>query len=50
MRLVAIAWWLGELAVFWLHRGPAVLLVCAALYVLLMAGPGLALRLRPQAA
>ncbi len=49
LRWVAAAWWFGELAAFWLHGNILVLPFSAALYVLLLAGPGLVLRLRPRA-
>ncbi len=49
LRWVAAAWWVGELAAFWLHGNILILPFSAALYVLLLAGPGLVLRLRPQA-
>jgi hypothetical protein len=47
---VAAAWWLGELAAFWLHGSILVLPLNAALYALLLAGPGLVLWLRPHVA
>jgi len=50
LRWVAVAWWLGELALFWLHGTILVLPFAAALYLLLLAGPGLALRVRQHAA
>jgi hypothetical protein len=50
LRWVSAAWWLGELGSFWLHGTVLVLPFSAALYVLLLAGPGLVLRLRPRAA
>jgi hypothetical protein len=52
LRWVALAWWLGELALFaWRHH-PEMLLLAAALMLVLLAGPGLILltrggRLRP---
>lgn len=50
LRWVAAAWWLGELAEFWLHGNILLLPFSAALYVMLLAGPGLVLRHRPRAA
>jgi hypothetical protein len=47
LRWVAAAWWVGELAAFRLHGNILILPFSAALYVLLLAGPGLVLRLRP---
>jgi hypothetical protein len=49
MRLVAIAWWVGEVAMYWLHGTTAALILGAALYLLLLAGPGLVLRTRAHA-
>lgn len=48
LRWVAIAWWVGELAVFGLRHRPEALLVSAALMLALLAGPGLALVMRRQ--
>lgn len=50
LRWVAIAWWVGELGTFWLLGDLLSLPFSAALYVLLLAGPGLVLYLRRQAA
>ncbi len=50
LRWVAAAWWLGELGVFWLHGGILVLPFAAVLYLLLLAGPGLLLRVRQHVA
>lgn len=50
LRWVAVAWWVGELGTFWLLGNVMSLPFSAALYVLLLAGPGLALRLRPHTA
>lgn len=50
LRWIAAAWWMGELAAFWLHDNILILPFSAALYVLLLAGPGLVMRLRPRAA
>jgi hypothetical protein len=49
MRLVAVAWWVGEVAMYWLHGTAGALILGAALYLALLAGPGLVLRLRPRA-
>lgn len=48
LRWVALAWWIGELALYALRQRPAALLVAAALTLLLLAGPGLVLVLRRQ--
>ena len=46
LRWVAIAWWIGELAIFaWRHH-PEMLLLAAALMLALLAGPGLFLLTR----
>lgn len=50
LRWVAVAWWMGELGCFWLLGNVMSLPFSAALYVLFLAGPGLALYLRPRAA
>jgi hypothetical protein len=50
LRWVAGAWWLGELVVFWLQGSVTALPVAAGLYLLLLAGAGLVLRLRRQPA
>jgi hypothetical protein len=50
LRWVAVAWWVGELGTFWLAGSMLSLPFSAALYVLLLAGPGLLLRLRRQTA
>src|ERR1700728_4321699 len=46
LRWVGLGWWLGELAMFALRHHPEVLLLGAALMLLLLAGPGLALMVR----
>jgi hypothetical protein len=46
LRWVALAWWIGELALFALRQRPEALLLSAALMLLLLAGPGVALALR----
>jgi len=51
LRWVAVCWWLGELALFSLRGHSAALPLGAALMLVLLAGPGLALRRRaPQPA
>lgn len=40
LRWVGLGWWLGELALFALRHEPEVLPLAAALYLLLLAGPG----------
>jgi len=49
LRWIALAWWLGELGTFWLLGDISSLPFSAAMYLLLLAGPGLALYLRPRA-
>ena len=46
LRWVAIAWWLGELALFTLRHRVEVLPLAAALMLLLLAGPGYVLMSR----
>ena len=46
LRLVAIAWWLGELALFALRHRLEALPLAAALMLLLLAGPGYVLMSR----
>ena len=46
LRWVAIAWWIGELAVFASRHNPETLLLSAALMLALLAGPGLLLLMR----
>ena len=46
LRWVAIAWWIGELAVFASRHNPETLLLSAALMLALLAGPGLVLLTR----
>jgi hypothetical protein len=46
LRWVGVAWWIGELAAFALRHRAEVLLVLAALMLLLLAGPGIALMLQ----
>jgi len=46
LRWIAAAWWLGELALFALRDRPEMLLVAAALMLVLLAGPGIALSIR----
>lgn len=48
LRWVAVAWWLGELALFLLRDTPEMLLAAAALMLALLSGPGLALALRQR--
>jgi hypothetical protein len=48
LRWIAVAWWIGELALFALRGRPEMLLLSAALMLLLLAGPGLVLVLRRQ--
>lgn len=48
LRWIGVAWWIGELALFALRGRPEMLLLAAALMLLLLAGPGLALVLRRQ--
>jgi hypothetical protein len=43
LRWIAVAWWLGEVALFALRHQIEVLPVSAALMLLLLAGPGLVL-------
>jgi len=43
MRWVALAWWLGELALFVLHQRPEGLLFAGALMLVLLAVPGFVL-------
>jgi hypothetical protein len=43
LRWVAVAWWLGEVAVFALRHQPEVLPLSAVLMLLLLAGPGFVL-------
>ena len=43
LRWIAIAWWIGELAVFALGHQPEALPLSAVLMLLLLAGPGLVL-------
>lgn len=50
LRWVGAAWWVGELGAFYLHGNILILPFSAALYVLLLAGPGMALYLRPRSA
>ena len=50
LRWVAVAWWIGELALYALRRQPEALLLSAVLMLALLAGPGLALVLRRRAA
>lgn len=50
LRWVALAWWVGEIGTFWLLGNVMSLPFSAALYLLLFAGPGLVLYLRPRAA
>jgi hypothetical protein len=40
LRWVGVGWWLGELALFALRHEPEALPLAAALYLLLLAGPG----------
>ena len=40
LRWIAIAWWLGELALFALRHHAEALLLSAALMLVLLAGPG----------
>ena len=44
MRWIAIAWWIGATATYALRQRSEVMLLAATLMLLLMAGPGLALR------
>ena len=46
LRWVAIAWWIGELALVALRHRPEALLLSAGLMLALLAGPGIALVLR----
>lgn len=46
LRWVAVAWWIGEQALFALRYRPAALLLSAALMLALLAGPGLVLVVR----
>jgi hypothetical protein len=46
LRWIAVAWWLGELALYALRDRPEMLLVAAALMLALLAGPGIALSRR----
>ncbi len=46
LRWVAIAWWIGELAIFASRHHPEMLLLAAALMLALLAGPGLLLLMR----
>ena len=48
LRWIAVAWWIGELALFALRGRPEMLLLSAALMLLLLAGPGLVLVLQRQ--
>jgi len=43
MRLVAIGWWIGEIALYVLRQQPEVLLVMTTLWLLLLALPGFVL-------
>lgn len=43
LRWIAVAWWLGEVALFALRHQIEVLPLSAALMLLLLAGPGLVL-------
>jgi hypothetical protein len=43
LRWVAIAWWIGELALYALRHQPEALLLSAVLMLALLAGPGLVL-------
>jgi hypothetical protein len=46
LRWVAIAWWIGELAIFASRHNPETLLLAATLMLALLAGPGLFLLTR----
>jgi hypothetical protein len=46
LRLIAIGWWIGELAVFALRHQPEALPLAAVLMLVLLAGPGLFLLTR----
>ncbi len=46
LRWVAVAWWIGELALVALRHRPEALLLSAGLMLALLAGPGIALVLR----
>ena len=46
LRWVAVAWWIGELALIALRHRPEALLLSAGLMLALLAGPGVALVLR----
>jgi hypothetical protein len=46
MRLVAIGWWLGEIALFAMRHSAEACLLSGALMLLLLAGPGLYILLR----
>jgi len=46
LRWVAVAWWAGELALYALRQRPEASLLAAALTLLLLAAPGLALVIR----
>jgi hypothetical protein len=46
LRWVAVAWWIGELALLALRHRPEALLLSAGLMLVLLAGPGLALIMR----
>jgi hypothetical protein len=46
LRWVAVAWWVGEVAIFALRDRPEALLLSAALMLVLLSGPGFALAVR----
>ncbi len=46
LRWVAVAWWIGELALLALRHRPEALLLSAGLMLALLAGPGVALIMR----
>lgn len=50
LRWIALGWWVGELALFGLRHHAEALPLAAALYLLLLAGPGLVLLRRRGAA
>jgi hypothetical protein len=49
LRWIAVAWWLGELALYAFRHHPEALLLATALLLLLMAGPGLVLAMQHRA-
>ena len=46
MRLVAVGWWLGEIALFAIRHRPEACLLSSVLMLVLLAGPGLYILLR----